>query len=174
MGPIIAIVTSIAMLVFWLSRAASGAAGAANDIANLPRRLKHARKTGRVGLELVTDVREAAAVLMVAVARLSGDKRVSKEEDEQIQNLMVSNMAWPKDEVEDFVVNIRWLTRDFKQPISTLSPMVAFLRGKVSKQEAADLADMLTEIAITDGAATESQMNFIYSYRELMGLNSKG
>lgn len=171
---IIAILTSLAILIFWVTRAAQGMSqmgGSVRGAANLPRKMRHMKKQGRSGLALVSDPREAAAVLMVAVARLSGDGRVNEAEDAQIQNLLVSNMAFESETVEEFVLNIRWLTRDLKQPVSTLRPMTALLQKAVSRAEAEDLAHMLTEIAITSSAATQNQTAFIYRYREAMGLN---
>lgn len=174
MGAVIAIVTGVAMVIFWLGRAAKGTSeivDAAEGLANLPRRYRYQKKAGRSGLALISDVREAAAVLLVAVARLSGDGRVNDIEQKAIEHVLVENMAWAQDDVEDFVLNIRWLTRDLKQPLSTLRPMTSLIQKQVSKQEADDLAHMLTEIAITSSAATNAQTNFIRKYRENMGLN---
>lgn len=172
---IIGILTAIAMLIFWISRAARASGDivdTAQGLANLPRKYRHMKKQGRSGLDLISDSREAATVLMVATARLSGDGRVSEGEDTQIQNLLTTHMAFDVQSVEDFVLNIRWLTRDLKQPISTLRPMVKLLQGAVSRDEGIELADMLTEIALTGGPATDQQTDFIHRYRETMGLNA--
>ncbi|MEE9347783.1 MAG: hypothetical protein V3U82_06280 [Robiginitomaculum sp.] len=177
MVPLIGILTSIAMLIFWVGRAAKGAGhvvDAVEGIANLPRKLRYQKQAGRSGLDLVEDAREAAAVLMVSVARLCKERRVNDATQKAIEDLLVENMAWPKADAEEFILNIRWLTRDLKQPISTLRPMTNLLRKSVSGKEADDLAHMLTEVAICGGMASADQTQFIYKYRELMGLNARG
>lgn len=175
MGAVIAILTGLAALVFWLGRAAKNAhhiTDAAKEISNLPRKMRYNKKSNRSGLSLITDSREAACVLMIGVARSCGARVVTDEESNIIQTLLVDNMAWPKEDAADFVDSLRWLTRDLKQPQSVLRPMTKFLRARISGHEAEDLAHMLTEIAITGSAATDKQTDFIRQYRELMGLNA--
>lgn len=172
MGAIIAILTSAAFLIYWGSRAISSASDAAGDLANLPRQLRYAKKAGKAGLDLVEDAREAAAVLMVATARLSGSGRVTDTECEKIEALLVEHMAFPQDDIDDFVTNIRWLTRDLKQPDTVLRPMGNFLQKEISKTEADELSAMLVKIAQSDGEPTQKQTGFILRYREYMGLSS--
>ena len=175
MGVVIAGLIAVCSLIFWAGRAAQGGRAlmdTASEVANMPRKLRYQKKAGRSGLALITDVREAAAVLMVSVARLSGAGNVTEAESALIQSQLKDNMAWPADDTEDFVDNIRWLTRDLRQPDSALRPMTKLMRGQVSAKEADDLAHMLTEIAITGSAATQRQTQFIYQYRQMMGLNA--
>lgn len=174
MGAVIAVLTGLAMLIFWLGRAAQGArhiGDAAQEISDLPRKMRFKKKSGRSGLALITDSREAACVLMIGVARSSGAGTVTEAESKIIADLLVSNMGWPQADAPDFVDSLRWLTRDINQPGSVLRPMTKFLTGKVNGNEAEDLAHMLTEVAITGSAATDKQTHFIYQYRQMMGLN---
>lgn len=174
MGAAIAILTSLAVLVFWLSRAASNAhhiTDAANELANLPRKRRFMKNADKHGTDLIDDPREAAAVLMVAVARLRGDGRVNDEERGKMIALLHEYMAIDPAEGEDFIDNVRWLTRDYKQADSVLRPMVNFLRKTISSSEADDLAHMITEISLADGSPTTDQVHLIKKYREYMGLN---
>lgn len=175
MGAVIAILTALAGLIFWIGRAAKNAhhiTDAATEIANLPRKMRYQKKSNKSGLSLITDSREAACVLMIGVARSCGAGVVTDAESTVIQGLLIGNMGWPEDDAEDFVDSLRWLTRDLNQPGSVLRPMTKFLKTRLSPQEADDLAHMLTEIAITGSAATNKQTDFIRQYRELMGLNA--
>ncbi len=175
MAAIIGILTGLAMLVFWFGRAAQNAhhiTDAANQLSNLPRKMRHAKKTNRSGLSLISDPREAACVLMIGVARSAAQGTVTDAESETIKSLLIENMKLPKDDTSDLVDNLRWLTRDIKQPDSVLRPMTKFLRKTVSGNEAEDLAHMLTEVAITGGMAADKQMHFIRQYRDMMGLNA--
>lgn len=175
MAAIIAILTGVAALVFWLGRAAQNAhhiTDAANEIANLPRKMRYMKKAGKSGLSLVTDPREAACVLMIATARSSAAGTVTDAESGVIQTMLTETMGWPEDDAEDFVDSLRWLTRDIKQPDTVLKPMTKFLKSKLSMKEADELAHMMTEVALAEKTATEKQTYFIGRYREMMGLNS--
>ena len=172
MAAIIGILTTLAVLIFWISRAAQGAhhiTDAASQIANLPRKLRYQKRVGRSGLDLIEDAREAAAVLMVAVARLSGDGRVSAAENKRIEDIVRDDLGWRADDVEDFVLNIRWLTRDYKQPDSVLRPMINFLQKNVSTKEAFDLRDMMESVAAITGP-TDAQTDLIRRYSDGMNL----
>ncbi len=171
MAAILGILTTLAVLIFWIGRAAQGAhhiTDAAETLVNLPRKLRYKKRVGRSGLDLIEDAREAAAVLMVATARLSGDGRVSAVENDAIEEIVRDKLGWPEEDAEDFVLNIRWLTRDYKQPDSVLRPMINFLQKSVSTQEASDLRDMMETIAKINGPASP-QTDFIRRYND--GLN---
>lgn len=172
MAAFLGILTTLAVLIFWISRAAQGAhhiTDAAGQLANLPRKLRYQKRVGRSGLDLIEDAREAAAVLMVATARLSGDGRVNTAENDMIENIVRDDLEWRADDVEDFVLNIRWLTRDYKQPDSVLRPMLNFLQKSVSAKEAFDLRDMMERVAQVTGP-TDGQTDFIRRYSDGMNL----
>ncbi len=174
MAAIIAILTGLAALVFWLGRAAQNAhhvTDAAKEIANLPRKMRYLKKAGKSGLELITDPREAACVLMIATARSSAAGTVTNAEAKAIETMLVDTMGWPADDAEDFVDSLRWLTRDIKQPDTVLKPMTKFLKPRLSTQEADELSHMMTEVALAEKTATEKQTYFIGRYRDMMGLN---
>lgn len=172
MAAIIGILTVIGGLIIWAGRAARSVhhiSDAAGTLANLPRKLRYQKRVGRSGLDLVEDPREAAAVLMVATARLSGDGRVSAEEADAIESTLVKYMDWPQNDAEEFVLNIRWLTRDYKQPGSVMRPMTNFLQKHISSAETAQLSNMMDIIAAVNGP-NEAQRDFIRRYRDAMGL----
>ena len=78
---ILAIAGAIAGILFWMSRVSRSAneiADAANTIANIPRRRRFSKKYNKSGYQLIETSIEAATVLMIATARMSYDKRVTK------------------------------------------------------------------------------------------------
>ncbi|WP_017932012.1 tellurite resistance TerB family protein [Robiginitomaculum antarcticum] len=173
MAALIGIISVIGMLIIWAGRAARSArhiSDAAGTLANLPRKLRYQKRVGRSGLDLVESPREAATVLMVAIARLSGDGRVSPGESDAIETGLIEHMDWPAEDAEEFVLNIRWLTREYKQADSVLRPMTNFLQKQISSKEAAELRDMMESIAAVNGP-TDSQQDLIRRYSDLMNLS---
>lgn len=145
---------------------------AANELANLPRKRRFMKAADKRGLDLIKDPREAAGVLMVAIARLNKEGRVTDDARATMTALFAENMGQSKSEAEDFIDNTRWLTRDLNQADSVLRPMVNVLRGTVNAGEADDLAHMLTKVAMADGEPNTDQVTFLKRYREYMGLNA--
>ena len=172
MAAMLGILTTFAFLVFWASRAAQGVhhiTDAVGQLANLPRKLRYQKRAGRCGLDLIEDPREAATVLMVATARLSGDGRVSMAENECIETIVRDDLTWSENDVDEFVHNIRWLTRGYKQPDTMLRPMVKALKTSVSNDEAKSLRDMMQRVAAI-GDPTQAQIDLIRRYSDGMNL----
>jgi len=172
---IVAILGALATILFLLSRigkSASDLTDSANELANLPRKLRHRRKAGKQGLDLIEDPVEAATILMISVARLDGISRVSDTQGAAIARQLSENMQLEPDDAEGYVIQLRSLTGYLKQAESTLFPMVDILRNRVSKDDARDLAGMMAVIAETDGAVNAEQQSFIQQFEERMGLGA--
>lgn len=172
---IIAILGALATILFLLSRigkSASDLTDSAQELANLPRKLRHRRKAGKQGLDLIEDPVEAATVLMISIARLDGIGRVSDTQSDAIARQLSDHMQLEPDDAEGYVIQLRSLTGYLKQADSTLFRMVDILRNKVTKDEARDLAGMMAVIAETDDAVNQEQESFIQKFEERMGLGS--
>ena len=172
---IISVLIGIATLVFWLGRAAQGAreiADTAQEISNLPRKLRYRKKAGRKGLDLIEEPVEAATILMISIARMDDLGRVSDNQATAIADQLVDNMQLSRDDATDMVLQLRSLSQHLKQPDSALYPMLEILRGKVDKADAFSLSAMMLEVAETNTPARPDQENFIHRFEERMGIGS--
>ncbi len=159
-------------VLFWLNRASRGAsevADAAQTLANLPRRRRHAKAVNRRGLDLVEDPIEAATVLMLAVSRMSEDRRLSTDERAEIESLLIREMKLDRDDADGLVRQMDIAQSDVTLPESTLFPMVDILRDAIGKDDARRLAAMMETIAAVHGQTAE-QAEFIRRYSDRMGL----
>ena len=172
MHVIIGIVITIATLVFWLGRAARGAediASAVNTVTNLPRKRrfqKHARKSG---FDLVTTPTEAATILMITIARISEDRRVTSTAEKEIQS-QLRGIGLSMSDADGIFRQMKSLMYDMVMPENSLFPMVKILQSSVDRSEAMDVADMMTEIAAINQKANTEQIQFIKRFRERMNL----
>lgn len=170
---VIGILATIAGVLFYLSRISKSAgdlADAANEIGNLPRKLRHRKKAGKRGLDLIEDPIEAASVLMISVARMDRLGRVSDTQSKAIASELIRNMQLDRDYAEDLIIQMRSITQYLNQPDSTLFPMVNILRGRIDKKDAQDLVAMLQRIAETEEPISADQKDFIHRFQDRMGL----
>ncbi len=170
---IISALIAIATLVYWLGRASKGAreiADTAQEISNLPRKMRYRKKAGKQGLALVENPLEAAAVLMISIARMDDVGRVSEAQAKAIATQLTAHMQLPSDEAADMVVQMRSLSQYLTQAESALFPMVDLLRVKISKAESMELSAMLQDIAVTETPINQDQINFIRRFEERMGI----
>ena len=88
---LLGILATAAAIIFYLSRISKGAGelvDAANEISNLPRKMRYRKKAGKRGLDLVDNPVEAATVLMISVARLDKLGVVSDQQSEDRMGLL--------------------------------------------------------------------------------------
>lgn len=155
-----------------IGRGAQDVADAAQTISNLPRKLRHRRKAGKQGLDLIETPVEAATILMIAIARMDGIGRVSDTQADAIAGQLTDNMQMEPEDADGYVIQLRSLSGYLKQADSALFPMVDVLRGTVSKDEARALSSMMVTIAETDAEPNNEQLNFIRRFEERMGLGA--
>jgi len=172
---LVAVLGALATVLFLLSRIGKGAsdlAETAQELSNLPRRLRHRRKAGKQGLDLIENPVEAATVLMIAVARMDGLGRVSDTQASHIAKQLSEHMQLSPEDADGYVVQLRSLSGYLKQADSALFPMVDLLQTFVTKEEARDLSTMLVSVAESDDPPNPEQLNFIRRFEERMGLGS--
>ena len=170
---VIGILATIAGIVFYLSRISRGAsdlADAANELGNLPRKMRYRKKAGKKGLALVDNPVEAACILMISVARMAPLGRVSDAQSEAISDELVDRMQLDRRYADDLIIQMRSLSQYLNQPDSTLFPMLKILQGNIPAGDAKDLSAMMHRIAGIDSAVSMGQQNFIRRYEERMGL----
>lgn len=177
---ILGLIIALATAVVWVGRAARGAkdiADVASGLRNMPGRNRFKNRASKRGMELIDDPMDAAAILMVSVARLSGysqphDGLLSETAQKQIASLLVKNMHLSNREADELLTQMRWTTKNFVQADTALVPMTNILAKSINHTDAEDLADMLGKISDADGKANTEQENFINRYRDRIGLTS--
>jgi len=177
---ILGILGTLAAIMFAISRFSANArqlgkgaqdlGDAAQTLSNLPRKMRHRRKAGKEGLDLVETPVEAATVLMIAVARMDGMGRVSDTQVRKIESQLVDNMQLNPEDASDYVVQFRSLTSHLKQPDSALYPMVDLLRKTIGREEARQLSIMVQIVGETDDGLNSDQENLIRRFDERMGI----
>jgi len=172
---IIGFLVAIASLVFWLGRAARGAqdiADAANTISNLPRKRRYLKAARKSGYDLVETPIDAAAILMIATARMSDDRRISELNEYEIINQLRVNMELEDDYADGIYRQMSSLMYDVVLPENALFPMVDLLKKTINRSEAEDLAKMMEAVAGSNVKINAEQSQFIRSFRERMNLLS--
>jgi len=170
---ILAIAGAIAGILFWMSRVSRSAneiADAANTLANIPRRRRFSKKYNKSGYDLIETPIEAATVMMIATARMSPEKRVTKPAEIEIIKQLHENMQLSEDDADGLYRQMHSLTYDIALPESALFPMVSVLKNEIDRDEAKDLALMMESVARLEATANNEQSEFIRRFRDRMGL----
>jgi uncharacterized tellurite resistance protein B-like protein len=133
------------------AEAAKGLAETANEARGLFRRWGWQRKFAKDPLDLVSDPREGAAAMMVAVAQHDG--AMTERERAAILRQIVERFETSGRQAEDLLAHGRWLTRDVRDADRCLSRLTPFMQRACSAQQCQDLVEMLRAVSQADGAA---------------------
>lgn len=170
---IIALITTIAVAIFWISRAIGASRNIASDVsglANLPRQRRFRKAYGKSGYELVETPVEAATVLMISTARMGEYRGISEAEIAAITLELETKMQLSADKADGTYRQMYGLVHEITLPESALFPMIDLLKSDIDREDAADLAAMLERVASCENPATPEQLEFIRRYKERMGL----
>lgn len=173
LGIILGIFTAIAVWSWRLQQAKRGAQEAGKIIetaANLPRKLRYQAKTRKGGLGSVEDPREAAAIMMMEVARGAGE--VTAEHKAVMRAEIMQNFELSEQDAEDLVAAAGWLSRDAPAPHAVMQKMSRLVLNTpgLGPKQFVDLSNMLDEVALIEGGPFESQVELIRIFREKAGL----
>lgn len=172
---IIGVITAISVW-YWrmqmLGRAARDGADMAKAAANMPRKLRFQHKAGKGGLKLVNDPREAAAVIMLEIARASGE--VSREHKEIMAARMADEFDMDPDEAEALVTHAAWLTREAPAPHVVVARMTDLLLKTpgIGPKEIVDLDDILVAVSEAEGQPSPEQLGLLQAYRNKAGVRT--
>ena len=171
---LIGIITFIAAW-YWrikmISGAARGGYEAAKTVANLPRKHGFQRRARKVGLKYVSDPREAAAIMMLEIARTRGT--VSEQQEAAIRTEMMDHFGFTDTEAQDWLTEAGWRSREAPAPhavIARMSDVIVHSPG-MGPKEFDDLCAMLENIAVADGDVTTEERDLIQIWRRKAGLN---
>lgn len=154
-----------------LSGAARGGLDAARGVANLPRKLSFQHRSRKGGLAVVTDPREAAAIMMLEVARTRGP--VNDKQEAAIRAEMIDHFGFTDAQAEEMIVQAGWLSRQSPAPhivIGRMSDVVIRTPG-MGPKDFDDLSSMLENVAVADGDVSVDERDLIQIWRQKAGLN---
>jgi len=179
---ILAIIFSILGALFWwgirlsanrrnIRDAAHMARGAVIQAKNLPRQRRFKKAHNKNGFDLIETPIEAATVLMIMIARAGSSRRIDDSARDVIEAQLIANMHLSADDADGTIRQIDSLTHDIVLPESSITPMNKILREFISRDDARDLADMLKQVAMSEGNMDQNQENFLRHFREGFDLN---
>ena len=148
----------MAIFLFWrlqqaafIAREVADAAGSAKG---LFRRWKWRRKANASPIDLIEDPREAASVLMIAVAQADG--RVSDAERAAIARQITTFFGASDDQADALIAQSEWVVRDGIDPSEVMRRLTPLLQKTTTPVERGQLIAMLTATATADGRQDES------------------
>lgn len=179
---ILAIILGILGAGFWwalrlsahrknIGDAANMARGAVIQAKNLPRQRRFKKAHNKSGFDLVETPVEAAAVLMIMIARAGDSRRIDDTERKVIEAQLTTNMQLSADDADGTIRQMDSLTHNIVLPESSITPMTKILRQFIDRQEAGELADMLAQVAAASDAPDINQKDFLRRFREGFDLN---
>lgn len=155
-----------------ISDAANTLHGAAVKAKNMPRQRRFKKAHNVRGFDLIQTPREAAAVLMIMVARAGQSRGVIPSERATIEGLLVADMDMEPDDADGLILQMESIVYDITLPETALTPMNRLLhQSSIGRNAAADLARMLDQVASADGLPSDGQKSFIRTFRESWDLN---
>lgn len=172
---LLAIVTAIGVWQWRIQRAreiADEMGQIAATAANLPRKLAFKRKSGKQGLELVEDPREAAAVMMYQMAREGGD--VSLASKEVMRELMTDEFEITDEDADALIHHAGWLLRDAPVADAVMARMTKAVLANpaIGPKQIVDLDGMLVAVSEADGPPTHDQLQILQTYRNRAGVQT--
>ena len=150
-----------AILIFnAISRNAGDVVDNARGLANLPRRLRWQARQRKLSIRTLEDPQEAAVVLLLGIARASGD--ISSAQKERIADFAVREFGTPRDEALDMILLANFMLRDVFDVADELRGILAPLEKHLGMDERRRLVDAARSVAEADGvAAGESTLALI-------------
>lgn len=173
---LLALAVLVSLLLVWQWRSqrqadiATAVGAAEATAANLPRRLAYKRKTRRPGLQAVDDSREAAAALMVAMARANG--RPGPEAREVIARIMMGEFRITELDAQALLQHADWILRG-EPPYDTIVDRmtdVLMQDPALGPKEIVDLDGMLVEVSEAEGRPNSDQLDILQRFRNRTGV----
>lgn len=179
---ILAIILGILGAAFWwalrisanrknIGDAANMARGAVIQAKNMPRQRRFRKAHNKSGFDLVETPVEAAAVLMIMIARAGNSRRIDDSERSVIEAQLTANMHLSADDADGTIRQMDSLTHNIVLPESSITPMTKVLREFIGREDAQDLANMLAQVASAEGEPDLNQKEFLRQFREGFDLN---
>lgn len=173
LGAILGILTAIAVWS-WRIKAAKEAAEEAGKVietaANLPRRLRFRKRMKQGDLGAIEDPREAAAIMMMEVARAAGE--VTAEHKLVMRVEIMRHFEMTEADADDLIAAAGWLSRYAPASHVVMTKMTKKVLSApgLGSEQFVDLSNMLDEVALIEGGPFDEQVSLIRIFREKAGL----
>ncbi len=171
---ILGILTAIGVWSWRIRMARQGARVAmdtARTVANAPRRFAFRYRAGRNGVSLIEDPREAAAVMMMEVARARGGP-LTEAQGRVIDAEIMQNFSFTRAEADELSAHAAWVTNSAPNPRETMRRLSQLIVSapQLGPKEVVDLDAMLVAVSEAEGAPTRDQLALLQVYRDQAGL----
>ncbi len=173
---LIAILATIGFWVWRLQMAKRGldvAVDVAKTVANAPRRLAFKYKSGKGGLDLIDDPREAAAIMMMQVALARGSPLTPLQGD-IIEAEIREHFQYTPGDAEDLAAHASWVCQSCPPAQETMRRLGNLIinASQLGPKEVVDLDAMLVAVSEAEGVPTRAQLALLQVYRDLAGLKT--
>jgi uncharacterized tellurite resistance protein B-like protein len=166
-----ALVGVIGLIIWRLNQAASVArdvAEAANEVSGLARRWSWMRKANRHPLDGISDPREAATAMMVAIAQYDG--AISERERLAIIDCVSETFGSTAEQAEEMLAQARFMVKDVVDPSSCFSRLAPLVEKQLGPAERRELIEMLMRVANADSSDNAAVITSIANFkRRLLG-----
>ncbi|MEM1036994.1 MAG: hypothetical protein AAGI14_09580 [Pseudomonadota bacterium] len=139
-------------------------------VANLPRKMRFKSRTGKAGLEVVDDPREAATILMLEVAQARGT--LTSNQEATIRGEIMQHFDFTEADASELMTQAAWLSRNGGASHVVIARMADFIKQVpgMGTKELIDLDEMLVTVSEAEGVPTPSQLDLISQYRQKAGI----
>lgn len=170
---IFSILTFIAVW-YWRLKMLGGAARegmkAAQTVANLPRKMRFRNMSGKSGLQVVEDPREAAAILMLEIAQARG--ALTQRQEAVIRAEIIQHFEFSESDAANLIAQAGWLSRNAGASHVIISKMTDFILSSpgMTDKQMVDLDGMLVYVSEAEGSPTNDQLDLLAVFRQKAGL----
>jgi len=173
---IVALLGMIGFILVWywrlkmLREVAKDGRKIAETVSNLPRKMRFKNKSGKGGLAVVDDPREAAAILMLEIAQARGT--LTEKQEAAVRGEIMHHFEFQEGDANSLIAQAGWLSRNAGASHVVMSKMTDFIRRSpgMTNKELVDLDGMLVAVSEAEGDPTPSQLDLLTIYREKTGL----
>lgn len=169
----------IAMIGIWSWRtgvareSARRSAKPAQSAVNTPRKMTFRYRASPDGITLIQDPREAAAVMMMEVARARGGP-LTERQSEVIGREIMQHFEFTMAEAEELTAHAAWVTNTAPPPQETMRELSELIvtSSALGPKEVIDLDAMLVAVSEAEGLPTRDQLALLQVYRDKAGLKT--
>lgn len=139
-------------------------------VSNLPRKMRFKNKSGKGGLGVVDDPREAATILMLEIAQARGT--LTERQEATIRGEVMHHFEFTEEDADQLISQAGWLSRNGGASHVVMSKMTDFVRNTpgMTGKELVDLDGMLVAVSEAEGDPIESQLKLLTIFRDKTGL----
>lgn len=154
-------------------RGAKAALDAAGAIANVPRRFAFRYKAGKGGISLIEDPREAAAIMMMEVAR-AREGPLTEAQARVIDQEMIAHFDFAQAEADELSAHAAWVTNSLPDPQAAMRKLSQLIVSapQLGPKEIVDLDAMLVAVSEAEGVPTREQLTLLQVFRDKAGLKT--